>query len=83
MVDKAEAIHPENKSIVSKFALSRTVFLVEQMNTDFLTQLNDTVQTFEYFCLVLDGNTGVDCAVHLLISTGGLNDGFHVIQWQL
>jgi len=49
------------------------------MNSDLLTQLNDTVQAFAYFLITLDDSG----TAQLLMFIRGVNDKFHVIMSSL
>jgi len=75
MADVAKAVCPENKTAFESISLSRrtSVCCVEEMNSNLLTQVNDTVQTLAYFSVALDDTA------QLLIFIRGANDKFDVI----
>jgi hypothetical protein len=81
MVDVTEAVCPENKTAFEYIRISRkeTVRHVEEMKSDLLTQLNDTVQAFAYFLVTLDDSD----TTQLLMFIRGVNDKFHVIKSSL
>jgi hypothetical protein len=58
-VDVAEAVWPERETAFENINMSKrtTVRCAEEINSDFVTHLHDTVQAFMYFAMLLDNST--------------------------